>query len=350
MSATNTLTALEELLSRAGASDKDRPAWLAERACGVTATEVKDLYMKGAGYRADLIALKLGIRTDSFSGNQYTAWGKKREPIIAEWVRSRWAIEDESRVFHAADNPRFLASPDGIGVNYDGELQISEIKTSGHNIAPTTVKYRETGYRIQKTWGMRVTGARRCLYAWEQHNGDWQDRGGEYPEPVPLNPEPSFAWFEYDEALAAELEVVAVEFLVELDAARAALEAGEEPEYDDALDTMAVNYLRFIDLEKEATAAKQAEWAAMLERLEGCDALSQQSSIARVTFSPPVTEDVEEADVEAAKQADPQLFAEVQALSKRWNEHAAQFKKVVPKTKRANLRVTAVKAEKEKKA
>jgi hypothetical protein len=55
---------------------------------------------------------------------------------------------------------------------------------------------------------------------------------------------------------------------------------------------------------------------------------------------------VDELDVEAAKAADPALFAEVQALSKRWNEHQAQHKKTVVKPGRATLTVTAVKAQK----
>ena len=37
---------LETLEARAGASDQDRPAWLAVRRTGITATEIRDLYQK----------------------------------------------------------------------------------------------------------------------------------------------------------------------------------------------------------------------------------------------------------------------------------------------------------------
>ena len=68
---------LEDLMARAGASDTDREAWLAERAQGVTATEIRDLAKCGAGFRLDLIAQKRGAPS-TFTGNQYTAWRSRR--------------------------------------------------------------------------------------------------------------------------------------------------------------------------------------------------------------------------------------------------------------------------------
>jgi hypothetical protein len=358
--------ALAELESRAGASDKDRSAWLAERRSGVTATEIRDLYLKGAGYRAELLkekaaaAVFVNAKTtgdsaefkpgSSFVANQYTAWGKKREPVIARWADQRFAIADESRVFHAADNPRFLASPDGVGVDFDGNLVIDEIKTGKDDLRPSGEAYARKGYGIQQCWGMRVTGARRSKYIWEQHDSNWQDRGGDFLEPAPLHPEPLAEWIEYDETLAAELEAIAIAFLADLDALVSDLAGGVEAQIDDVLDTHAVNYLRFIGLEKEATTAKKTEWAAMLERLEGCDPLSQEGPIARVTYNPGEERESETADVEAAKEADPELFAEVQALSKRWNEHQKNYQKSVVTPAKPSLTVTAVKATKEKKA
>lgn len=190
--------ALVALALRAGASDTDRELWLAERLRGVTATEIRDLVVKGPTFRRELIDIKLGRTVDSFTGNQYTAWGKKREPIIAAWVEQSFGILPESRVIRAAENLRLLASPDGVGVDFDGNLLLSEIKTSGHDIAPGTAKYADVGYLLQMIWGMRITGARRCLYVWEQHDGNWQDRGGDYLEPAPLHAQPLTEWIEYD--------------------------------------------------------------------------------------------------------------------------------------------------------
>lgn len=357
MSAVMESPVLAELMKRAGASDKDRSAWLAERMGGVTATEVKDLYLKGPTFKRELIEKKLGIREETFVGNQYTEWGKKREPIIAAWVASRFAIADEHRVFRAADNARFLASPDGVGVNWDDELSVSEIKTSKFDITPGSEKFDQIGYRIQMTWSMRVTGARRCLYAWEQHDDVWVDRGGQFPEPLPLQAEPLSEWIEYDQKLADELERIAVEFLAELDSERARLDAGEGVVVDEDLDTHAVNLLRFREMEADGKKAKEAEWKLLLDWLgeQGTD-FSQESTLARITYSAAVLGTAEVVDQEKAVEADPKLWAAVEraekALAKRrdeWAVHAAGFMSSVPSTKSAKLTVTSVKPAKDKK-
>lgn len=342
MTSTTQISALDELMSRAGASDVDREQWLRERMAGVTATQIRELYLQGAGYRAALIKSKVEQILEPWLNNRYVAWGNTREPIIAQWCKYRFGIEPETRIFRAADNPRFLASPDGVGQNFLGGLLISEIKTGKDDIAPGTEAYRRKGYWLQMIWGMRVTGARRCLYAWEQHDSDWQERGAGIEQPMPLG-EPKFAWIDYDEAIGKELEDIAVEFLHDLDAALRDAADGVTAQIDDELDTHAVNYLRFIGLEKEATTAKKAEWEAMQSRLEGCDALSQEGPIARVTYNPGVEKVSSVPDVEAAKLADPALFAEVAALSKRWNDHQAKFSKTVTTTGKPSLTVTAIK-------
>lgn len=350
MSSVLTHPALAEVYSRAGASDKNRDVWLGERHGGVTATQIRELYLQGAGYKARLIAEKVGRINEAFVGNQYTAWGNTREPVIAEWA-VRFGIIPESRVFRAADNPRFLASPDGIGVDFDGNIIIDEIKTGKDDIRLGTEAFERKGYLIQQVWGMRVIGAKRCLYICEQHDSQWGDRGGEMPEPYPLRPEPDVAWIEWADhlELAAELEAIAVDFLADLDAALRDAADGVAPEIDDEMDTLAVNLLRFRDLEAEAVKSKKETWQRMLDRAEGCDPFNQKSALASVTWSPGVESITESPDVEAAKAADPDLFAEVQALSKRWNEHQAQFKKTVVTPGKNTLTVTSVKAPKEAK-
>lgn len=341
--------ALAELEARAGASDKDRDLWLGERHGGVTATQIRELYLQGAGYRQRLLYEKAHRINEAWVGNQYTAWGNLREPIISEWARG-FGIEPESRVFRAADNPRFLASPDGKGVDFDGNVIIDEIKTGKDNIAPGTEAFERKGYLIQMVWGMRVTGAKRCLYIWEQHDSDWQDRGGDFPEPRPLNAHPDSAWIEYADhiGLALELESIAADFLADLDDLVRDLADGVTPEIDDVIDTLAVNLLRFREMEAEGKNAKEGVWKQMLDRAEGCDPFSQESALARVTWSPGEDSTAQVPDVEAAKAADPALFAEVEALAKRWNAHQALHKKTVVTPGKNTLTVTAVK-QKEKK-
>ncbi len=326
---------LEALEARAGASDTDRPAWLAERATGCTATEVRELTL-GNISDEELADLKLGRKVDSFTGNAYTAWGNEREPVIAAVVEQRWAIRPESRVFHAADNPRHLASPDGLGTDFDETLRASEIKTGGahYDLAPWGVDYQKKGYGLQIQWVHHVTGAARTLYSWEERTG----RPGSF-RPGELRHE----WVERDEAVIAALVERADRFLAVLDA-RAA-EPFEAPEVDEVLDTHAVNYLRALDLEREAKALKAPAWAALLAAGK-----SQVSALARVTYKEPVAVEVEDIDYEAAKEANATLWARYQlaqekvaAVEAEWTSHLQEFKSTHLVEGRPTLRVTAVK-------
>ena len=330
---------LEGLEQRAGASDADRPAWLAERRGGITATEVRDLYLKKVT-QEKLIARKLGRipEVDDLSYVPIIRWGKQREPEIAAEALARYGMRPESRVFRAADNPRFLASPDGVGVNFDEVLQIAEIKTHGadQDVAPGGAEYKKKGYLAQKVWGMRVTGARRCLYVTEERlpDGTWFKPGEQH-----------FYWLRVEDEgvaeLAAELEVIAVDFLAALDAAAA--EPWDGPAVDEEIDTFAVNVLTGRVYEAQAKELKDPAWSGLLALLAGRPAFSQESLLARVTWSPGEPGEQTVPDVEAAKAADPGLFAEVQSLSQRWNEHAAKFNETVPVEGKPRLTVTAVK-------
>ncbi|MFE4469520.1 YqaJ viral recombinase family protein [Leifsonia sp. NPDC056824] len=328
--------ALAELESRAGASDADRPAWLAERRLGISATEIRDLYLKKISFQK-LIDQKLGrIPEGSDRRGKAAAWGHEREPEIAVEVLARYNMVPESRVIHAADDPRKLASPDGVGLNFDEQVQIAEIKTHGLtvNIEPGSKEFDAKGYFLQMVWQMRVLGARRCLYAIEQRlvAGSWYEPGAQ-----------QFFWVEWDEKaqqLAAELDALADRFLAALDAA-----AGEDwsPEpVDEELDTHAVNYLRALELEREAKALKAPAWAAMLAAGK-----SQTSALARVTYSPAVSTVETVPDVQAAVAADPSLAAHLDAAQERWEAHQAKFTKEVPVEGRPRLTVTAVKQREE---
>ena len=313
---------LAELEARAGASDAQRDAWLAERRAGITATEIRDLVM-GKTRQQDLIDLKLGRKTDTFTGNAYTEWGKKREPVIAEGVRG-FGIEPESRVFHGAVDSRHLASPDGIGVDFDGALILSEIKTSGWDIRVGTEHYEQTGYALQMQWCMWVTGADRCLFVFEERI----DASGEFHAGQTYT-----AWVERDDEQIARLVAVADGFLAEMDRQR----EGGGPVIDEAVDTHAVNYLRGLAAEKEGKALKEASYKALLEA-----GVSQESPLARVTFTPgkPASEFTEEVvDLEAAMAALPKetaalerAKARVVKLQAEWDALANEHKKTVTST------------------
>lgn len=332
------------LEQRFGPSDVDREDWLAARRQGITATEVRDLYKAASGQRqllqAELIEKKLGRKKDSFQGNKYTAWGKEREPVIAELVRERYGINPETRLVRGT-NPRHLASPDGVGVNFDGRLVIAEIKTGGKRVIPGTVEFDLSGYLAQMVWQLHVIGADECVYAFELRSGQ-----GTAADPFTAG-EVEFAWIDRLDhvRLRDELIAIADDFLAALDAA--AEEPFVEPDVDEDLDTLAVNVLRGRDLEKQAKELKEPAWKALQDRLtERGVPFQQESPLARITFTPGEPSEIDGPDVEAAKAADPALFAEVQALSKRWNEHQAQFRKTEVKPGRPSLTVTAVRSKK----
>lgn len=326
------LDALERL---AGASDQDKPAWLAERRQGISATEIRDLY-SGRITVDELVGRKLGRLPEIGDLSHIPAvdWGNQREPVIAEWVERRWGIRHESRVFHAADEPRFLASPDGVGVNFDEMLQVSEIKTTGVEIPPWSDAYQRKGYEFQQQWVMRVLGAERSLFVWEIREEDSDGAGGRVFVPGSRGAE----WVPRNEKVIAELEEVARVFLAELD--RAAAEPWDEPVVDEELDRFAGDYLRALELEREAKRLKEPAWQALLAA-----GRSQVSSVARVTYKAPVPVTVEEVDFEAAK-ADPvgaELFDAQARARELWDEFCERFKSKRVVVGRPTLRVTAIK-------
>ncbi len=336
MSTTTTATSALALLElRAGASDQDREAWLAQRKLGVTATEMRDLHL-GKIRAEDLIADKLGRRSNAFAGNAYTAWGNAREPIIAAIAQQRYALAPESRLFRAADNPRFLCSPDGLGEDFEGNLLGEEIKTAGVPIPVGSDAFDKKGYLIQIVWSMIVTGARAWLYGWELRLD-----GEQGFEPGELH----FEWVRWDdeiEALATVLVAEAEAFLIQLDAAAA--EAYVAPDIDDDLDTHAVNYLRFLADEKEATAAKKSEWDAMLASLDAAGkSVRQEGVTARITYNPASASDSFVPDEDAAKAADPVLFEAARSAANAWAQHLAKYSKTVTTPGKASLTVTPIK-------
>lgn len=195
------MSMLSELEARAGASSADREEWLAERLSGITATEVRDLVKEGPAFRRKLLRIKRGDEVAPWVSTEFTEWGHLREPVLIQ-AAAEYGIEPESRVFHAADDPRFLASPDGVGWDFDG-LTVAECKTSKHDIAPGSPHFEAYGYADQMQWQMHVTGAEKCLYIWEQH---------EAFIPGPIRTE----WVHRDQDRITELIGIASAFLEDL--------------------------------------------------------------------------------------------------------------------------------------
>lgn len=331
---------LDELEARAGASDSDREAWLLERLSGITATEIRDLIVKGPAFRNELLAIKRGDATDSFAPNRYTAWGKKREPVIAAQIQERFGIAPESRVFHRADNPRFLASPDGIGV-VKGELVLAEIKATKKNLAPGGREFDSSGYAFQMQWQMFVTGATRCLFAWERHAEGWHDVGGEFEEPNVF--EDPFSGVTFEHAWIERDQVVIDRLVKEAESFLRAVDGADAREVDPEIDRLAGLY--FVQQQAEAAAKKAKEaLGTQIKALIGDQSNFSQIGTFQVTLSAkPVETDV--VDEDAARAERPKTFERFEAAKasrdrllakfthKEWVQGRSTFRVTKPKPK-----------------
>jgi hypothetical protein len=194
----------------------DEAGWLEARRRGVTATEIAKLAQGQPAARATILAEKLtGER--SFFGNKYTDHGLEREPHISARLQAQHGFTPSDVLFHAQNDFRHLATPDGILVDGSGLVTIAEIKTGKHDLDPIGPAFAKTTYMDQMQWQMYVMGdtCTRCLFAWEQHDDEWVRGldGVERPRPLGLEQ----AWVYRDDERIAELVRVADEFLADLD-------------------------------------------------------------------------------------------------------------------------------------
>ncbi|MCU1636357.1 MAG: recombinase [Cryobacterium sp.] len=166
-------------LTRIVADSTDRVAWLRARSRGITATDVAKL----ATAKSVQNAAYDKLHGTGFGGNPFTDHGRAREPQIADWVRANYGILPSTNLFHAHGEPRHLATPDGLAVASNGELQLAEIKT-------TSKPWRSIprAYLRQVWWQQYVLGAERTLVVWEEHR-----------EFVPVHAQPECRWVDRDD-------------------------------------------------------------------------------------------------------------------------------------------------------
>lgn len=328
---------LEELHVRAVASSADREPWLKARMGGVTATEIRDLRAGHTNTKA-LIEKKRSGDFPDLTGVRHIDHGNNREPIIAEWIAQRFNIQPNALLFAGRLNPRHLATPDGAGINFDEDLLISEIKTSKHNLDPnhSGSHFGKTGYWFQIQWQLYVTGARRCLFVWEQHDDDWSG----WPErsPEPIFAEPQYAWIDRDEKEIERQIALADKFLFEYDSEHATQE--DDPE----LANLAERYVRTLRAEASFTKAKREVWDALHRHLaeSGADTYRPSDKI-RVTWTPGRAETVSTPDFDAALAADPELYQDMIDTRAMWEEHLGKFSREEIVVRKPQLKITETK-------
>lgn len=175
----------------------NRDAWLAARNDGLSATDVSRL-MTPSGRRLVIVEKLHGVTTIP---NVYMDYGHDREPAIAEMVFEKYAIPHNTWLYASAENPKHLATPDGVGVK-----MLAEIKTSTKPLPNTTPR----NYRDQILWQLHVMDFRRAVLAWEEHfNG------------IPVDLEPTYRIIERDDTRIAELVKEANELLAYIEKERA---------------------------------------------------------------------------------------------------------------------------------
>ncbi len=179
------------------ADSRNEDQWLESRRDGVTATDARKLVLlngTASKQRHGLLDSKLHPQPP-MEFAQF-AHGREREPIIAEWVEATFGIAHNSRLLHG-QNPRHLATPDGLG-----EQSISEIKTSTKPLSQALSVYRD-----QLQWQMHVTGVNQLLFVVENR----------------YSLEREHAWVARDSERILQLATHADKFLDDLDSARARL-------------------------------------------------------------------------------------------------------------------------------
>jgi hypothetical protein len=183
-------------LGRVVARSSDRVAWLRARSRGITATDVAKLSTP----RSVMSAAYDKLHGTGFGGNVYTQHGRNREPAIASWVAATHGIHPSDALFHAERDRRHLATPDGLGLNNSGVLELAEIKTTNKDLNSIPRNYLR-----QIWWQQYVLGAERTLFVWEQHVNF-----------VPVHDEPQCRWVDRDEKEIAKLVALATDLITEL--------------------------------------------------------------------------------------------------------------------------------------
>lgn len=138
-------------------SSQTRDLWLAARDRGVTATQVAKASTP-AGMKEVLAQIENPTPVEA---NGFMSWGTEREAHIAHVVKERYGILPNDWLLCAdgAGNEWQMATPDGLSLDHS---VIGEYKTSGKSLDKVPANYMR-----QVQWQLYVTGAEKCLFAYE---------------------------------------------------------------------------------------------------------------------------------------------------------------------------------------
>lgn len=173
------------------ASSQTKDLWLAARDRGVTATQVAKA-STSAGMKEVLAQIENPTPVEP---NAFMSWGTEREAHIAHVVKERYGIlpNDWLLCAEGAGNEWQMATPDGLSLDH---TVIGEYKTSGKSLEKVPANYMR-----QVQWQLYVTGAEKCLFAYELRL--------EGPEGFVPGFDVECQWIERDEEMISELIVTA---------------------------------------------------------------------------------------------------------------------------------------------
>ena len=174
-------------------SSQTKDLWLAARDRGVTATQVAKASTP-AGMKEVLAQIENPTPVEP---NGFMDWGVEREAYIAHVVKERYGILPNDWLLCAdgAGNEWQMATPDGLSLDHK---LIGEYKTSGKPLDKVPANYMR-----QVQWQLYVTGAEKCLFAYELRL--------EGPEGFVPGFDVECQWIERDEKMIGDLIKVAEE-------------------------------------------------------------------------------------------------------------------------------------------
>jgi hypothetical protein len=174
-------------------SSQTKDLWLAARDRGVTATQVAKASTP-AGMKEVLAQIENPTPVEP---NSYMDWGVEREAYIAYQVLKRYGIlaNDYLICAEGAGNEWQMATPDGLSLDHK---LIGEYKTSGKSLEKVPANYMR-----QVQWQLYVTGAEKCLFAYELRL--------EGPEGFVPGFDVECQWIDRDEKMIGDLIKVAEE-------------------------------------------------------------------------------------------------------------------------------------------
>lgn len=274
------------------AYDKARPEtrqpWLDFRRPGLTATMIRD--WGTASRRRKILEEKATGVFEDLSHLPYIRHGNRREPVIAQWAEGKFGITPSDAVYAHPDNPRHLATPDGVSRDpFSRELLVGvpeavlvEIKTSKHDLTPGPLDatrmlvgdifeagdFYKSNYYTQIQWQMYVMNSPMTLFIYEQHDDIIDPETGTF---TPVGP-PAWAYIPRNQALIdALLENLAPRALAEIDAAltlrTSALPPASNFPAEDAVTT--ADLLSARDAVSIAESARDLAWKTLNDKYVG---------------------------------------------------------------------------------